>query len=245
MATATDNAAAPPATRPRQGRHDSHQTRIRRPAPALAEHGPHRGRGHRGRGAGGRRGGQAGRGDRIIRGCWVICNGSGSRPPSCSKLASMAAFAIMLAPAARGGRRQRRVSGRCWPPPTRPTHCRSRCRWPAPSWPPPSPSGVSPGRVPMPRWPAGRCWPAAWSPPPPATLVLAAAVWRPGTSSPQRSPFPAAPLAVARSVRGGSGHAPAAVARRTRTASRLGAAARVPAIAPARRRTPPDRPGLG
>ena len=43
----------------------------------------------------------------------------------------------------------------------------------------------------------------------------------------------------------GSGHAPAAAARGTRTASRLGAAARVPAIAPARRRAPPDRPGLG
>ena len=39
------------------------------------------------------------------------------------------------APAARGRRRQRRVSGRCWPPPMRPTRCRSRFRWPDPGWP--------------------------------------------------------------------------------------------------------------
>ena len=33
-----------------------------------------------------------------------------------------------------------------------------------PSWPQPLPSAASPGRAPTPRWPAGRCWPAEWSP---------------------------------------------------------------------------------
>jgi hypothetical protein len=45
------------------------------------------------------------------------------------------------------------ASGRCWPLPMRPTRCRSRCPWPDPSWPPPSPSAL---QRPRRRCPAGR-----------------------------------------------------------------------------------------
>ena len=44
---------------------------------------------------------------------------------------------------------------------------------------------------------------------------------------------------------GGSGRAPAAAARRARAARRVDAAAGIPDAAPARRRSPPDHPGLG
>jgi len=82
-------------------------------------------------------------------------------PPLLLESASMAAFAIMPTTAARGqaapsvGIRPmlatayaaNAVSGLGSAGRTRP-------------WPPRSPSAASPGRAPMPRWPAGRCWPA-------------------------------------------------------------------------------------
>src|ERR1700761_568736 len=61
-----------------------------------------------------------------------------------------------------------------------PTRCRSQSPWPDPSWPRPSPSAASPGRAPTRRWPAGRCWSAGWSPPPPASWSWAAAAAVPG-----------------------------------------------------------------
>ena len=73
--------------------------------------------------------------------------------------ASMAAFAIMLRRLLAAGGASvgvRPMLATVYAP----TRCRSRFRWPGPSWPRLSPSAASPGRARMPRWPAGRCWPA-------------------------------------------------------------------------------------
>ena len=85
---------------------------------------------------------------------------------------------------------------------------------------------------------------AGWSPPPRASWSWAAAAWRQGTSWLWRPPFPGACSPWPPSS-GRRRHAQAGAARRARTARRLGAAARVPAGAPTRRRSPPDHPGLG
>ena len=83
-----------------------------------------------------------------------------------------------------------------------------------------------------------------WPPRPPQPSSWPAAGWRPGKSWSQRSPF------RRRARRSGPGygrrsHTPAAAARHARTARRMDATARVQAAAPGRRRSPPDHPGLG
>ncbi len=194
-------AAAPSGPWPRTGGYDNHQTRNCGPAQDLApagSGGPHQRRCSPGHRACASAPGQQTRGPRRGRrlrrggaGCSVISAGSGFRWPSrlsrrpwrpsrpccagCSRLAAPAS-----------------APGPCWPPPTRPTRCRSRYPWPDPSWARPLPSVASAGRARMPRWPAGRCWPAAWSPRPRRPSSWSAAGCLPATSWSQRSLCPAA-----------------------------------------------------
>lgn len=56
-----------------------------------------------------------------------------------------------------------------------------------PERPRPSPSADSPGRAQTPPWPAGRCWPAGWSPRRLRPSSRPAPGWRPGKSCSRRS----------------------------------------------------------